>query len=100
MHTLIPREKITGGRDIVAAHRLHTFLEVPTKFTDWWTRLLADHGCFVLNTNFCSNLSKSTGGRPAQDFVTTGIVGAPGTLPIDSLPSRRRPNFSRLNPPS
>lgn len=71
MEALIPIQKSAGGRDVVSARTLHQFLEVSSKFTDWWARRLTDYPCFEENSDFCSFLSESTGGRPAEDFVIT-----------------------------
>ncbi|GAB2959209.1 phage antirepressor KilAC domain-containing protein [Hymenobacter coalescens] len=71
MEALIPINKSEGGKDVVSARRLHHYLEVPTKFTDWWARKLAEYPCFEENVDFCSILSESTGGRQATDYVIT-----------------------------
>lgn len=71
MKALIPINQSEGGKDVVSARVLHQFLEIPTKFTDWWARRLAEYPCFEENVDFCSILSESTGGRQAQDFVIT-----------------------------
>ncbi len=71
MEAIIPITKSPGGRDVVSARLLHEYLEVGAKFTDWWARRMAENPCFEENTDFCSILSESTGGRQAQDFVLT-----------------------------
>ena len=58
-----------SDRPTVSARELHKFLEVKTAFKDWFPRM-AEYG-FVEGTDFCSFLSESTGGRPAQDAQLT-----------------------------
>lgn len=53
------QEPIVSGRD------LHEFLGVKTAYKDWFPRM-CEYG-FNEGTDFCSFLSESTGGRPAQD---------------------------------
>lgn len=52
-----------NGRD------LHRALEVQTAYKDWFPRM-CEYG-FEEGKDFCSNLSKSTGGRPAADHILT-----------------------------
>lgn len=61
--------KITYENDqpAVSARELHEFLEVGTHFKDWFPRM-CEYG-FKEGEDFCSFLSESTGGRPAQDAV-------------------------------
>ena len=61
--------KITyeNDRPAVSARELHEFLEVGTHFKDWFPRM-CEYG-FKEGEDFCSFLSESTGGRPAQDAV-------------------------------
>lgn len=61
--------KITYNNDepAVSARDLHEFLEVKTAYKDWFPRM-CEYG-FVEGQDFCSFLSESTGGRPAQDAV-------------------------------
>lgn len=63
--------KITynNGRPAVSARDLHDFLEVKTAYKDWFPRM-CEYG-FTEGEDFCSFLSESTGGRPAQDAVLT-----------------------------
>lgn len=63
--------KVTYGRDrpTVSARELHGFLEVKTAFKDWFPRM-TEYG-FKEGEDFCSFLSESTGGRPAQDAQLT-----------------------------
>ena len=63
--------KITYNNDrpAVSARDLHDFLEVKTAYKDWFPRM-CEYG-FTEGDDFCSFLSESTGGRPAQDAVLT-----------------------------
>lgn len=63
--------KITYNNDrpAVSARDLHDFLEVKTAYKDWFPRM-REYG-FTEGEDFCSFLSESTGGRPAQDAVLT-----------------------------
>lgn len=58
-----------NDRPTVLARDLHDFLEVKTAFKDWFPRM-CEYG-FSEGTDFCSFLSESTGGRPAQDAQLT-----------------------------
>lgn len=53
----------------VSARELHDFLEVKTAYKDWFPRM-CDYG-FSEGIDFCSFLSESHGGRPAQDAQLT-----------------------------
>lgn len=56
----------TGEKPAVSARELHEFLEVETRFNDWFSRM-CEYG-FTEGEDFYSFLSKTpTGGRPAQD---------------------------------
>lgn len=63
--------KITYRDDqpAVSARELHALLEVKTAYKDWFPRM-CEYG-FIEGQDFCSFLSESTGGRPAQDAVLT-----------------------------
>lgn len=63
--------KITydNDRPTVSARELHEFLEVKTAYKDWFPRM-CEYG-FSEGIDFCSFLSESTGGRPAQDAQLT-----------------------------
>jgi len=50
------------------ARDLHQFLEVQTQFKDWIARRIEEYG-FEEGKDFCSNLSESTGGRPAKEYA-------------------------------
>lgn len=58
-----------NDRPTVLARDLHDFWEVKTAFKDWFPRM-CEYG-FSEGTDFCSFLSESTGGRPAQDAQLT-----------------------------
>lgn len=65
-----------GGEQIptVNARDLHAFLGVKTEFKDWIARRIKDFS-FVENTDFCSFLSESSGGRPSKEFsVSLGMA--------------------------
>lgn len=55
----------SNDRPAVSARDLHQFLEVGTRFNDWFPRM-CEYG-FSEGQDFYSILSESTGGRPAQD---------------------------------
>ena len=55
----------SNDRPVVSARELHDFLEVKTAYKDWFPRM-CEYG-FTEGQDFCSFLSESTGGRPAQD---------------------------------
>lgn len=55
----------SGEKPAVSARELHEFLEVKTAYKDWFPRM-CEYG-FSEGQDFCSFLSESTGGRPAQD---------------------------------
>lgn len=58
-----------NNRPTVLARDLYDFLEVKTAFKDWFPRM-CEYG-FSEGVDFCSFLSESTGGRPAQDHQLT-----------------------------
>ena len=58
-----------SDRPTVSARELHQFLEVATAYKDWFPRM-CEYG-FTEGQDFCSFLSESTGGRPAQDAQLT-----------------------------
>lgn len=68
MNELI-RVDFTGERPAVSARELHDFLEVKTAYKDWFPRM-CEYG-FTEGEDFCSFLSESTGGRPAQDAAVS-----------------------------
>lgn len=73
MNELIPITTATiGGTEVnaVDARILHAFLDVKTEFKDWIARRIRDFG-FQEDSDFCSFLSESFGGRPSKEFVVT-----------------------------
>lgn len=68
MNELI-RIDYTNDTPAVSARDLHEFLEVGTRFNDWFPRM-CEYG-FSEGQDFYSILSESTGGRPAQDAAMT-----------------------------
>ena len=68
MNELI-RVSYDDGRPTVSARELHEFLGVKTAYKDWFPRM-CEYG-FTEGQDFCSFLSESTGGRPAQDAQLT-----------------------------
>ena len=68
MNDLIPIS-YENERPTVSAKELHTFLEVGTRFNDWFPRM-CEYG-FQEGKDFCSILSKSSGGRPGSDHAVT-----------------------------
>ena len=65
MNDLIP-VSYDNERPTVSAKELHAFLEVGTRFNDWFPRM-CEYG-FAEYIDFYSNLSESTGGRPSADY--------------------------------
>lgn len=70
MDTLIPIN-YNSDRPTVSARELHKFLNVETRFNDWFRRM-TEYG-FSGGTDFYSFLSKTSeqGGRPATDYQLT-----------------------------
>lgn len=58
-----------NDRPVVSARDLHELLEVKTAYKDWFPRM-CEYG-FTEGQDFCSFLSESTGGRPAQDAAVS-----------------------------
>lgn len=58
-----------SDRPTVSGRDLHAALEIKTAYKDWFPRM-CDYG-FAEGTDFCSFMSKSTGGRPAVDHQLT-----------------------------
>lgn len=67
---LIPLAKSQGGKDVVSARLLYSFLEVATEFPLWFSRRVEEYG-FQKDVDFSSEVKESTGGRPAQEYVIT-----------------------------
>ena len=55
-----------GGLQTVSARELHEKLNVKTEFKDWIKRMI-EYG-FEDKKDFCSFLSKNTGGRPSKEY--------------------------------
>lgn len=68
MNALIPIRE-TEGRQAVSGRDLHAFLEVPTRYDQWFSRM-AEYG-FSEGEDFGSILTESTGGRPGVDHALT-----------------------------
>ena len=58
-----------NDRPTVMGRDLHEFLEVETRYNDWFKRM-TEYG-FTQNIDFYSILSKSSGGRPGADHAVT-----------------------------
>jgi len=52
------------------ARELHSVLGVDARFNDWVGRRIAEYG-FVEGEDFYSDLSRSTGGRPSDEYTLT-----------------------------
>jgi len=68
---VITKQQI-GSEEVnsVDARGLHEFLEVKTKFADWITRQIKQYN-FVINSDFCAFMRKSSGGRRREDYTIT-----------------------------
>ena len=53
----------------VSGRELHEFLEVETRYNDWFQRM-TEYG-FIDGTDFYSKMSKTSGGRPSVDHIMT-----------------------------
>lgn len=70
MNELIKTITRDDGKIAVSGRELHDFLEVDTRFNDWFQRM-AEYG-FTEGQDFYSFLSKTpSGGRPSTDYVMT-----------------------------
>ena len=56
-------------RPVVSGRELHTALQIETPYKKWFERM-TEYG-FTENKDFWTNLSESTGGRPATDHMLT-----------------------------
>lgn len=54
----------------VNARDLYEFLEVKTRFDIWIDRKIREYD-FIINSDFCTFLSESIGGRPATEYYIT-----------------------------
>lgn len=69
MNELIKVNYTESEQPTVSGRELHKALEVKTAYKDWFPRM-CEYG-FTEGKDFCSNLSESTGGRPAVDHALT-----------------------------
>lgn len=65
---LIPVMENEKGDQLVDARQLHQFLDVKTEFKDWIKRRL-DECDAIVDEDFSSFLSESTGGRPSKEYI-------------------------------
>lgn len=70
MNELIKIETSESSAPCVSGRELHAFLEVGTEYMKWTERYFIPFG-FEEGTDFSSELTKSTGGRPAIDHSLT-----------------------------
>ena len=64
MNELIKIETNENGEPRISGRELHEFLEVGTEYMKWTERYFIPFG-FEEGTDFSSEMTKSTGGRPA-----------------------------------
>lgn len=69
MNELIKIETNENGEPRIDGRDLHAFLEVETPYNKWFSRM-TEYG-FTENEDFWTNLSESTGGRPAVEHLMT-----------------------------
>lgn len=69
MNELIKIQHNENEDPVISGRELHEFLEVATAYKDWFPRMV-EYG-FDEGKDFCSKMSESTGGRPAQDHLLT-----------------------------
>lgn len=69
MNELIKINYENADRPTVLGRDLHEVLEIKTAYKDWFPRM-CEYG-FIEGEDFCSILSKSTGGRPSTDHQLT-----------------------------
>jgi anti-repressor protein len=67
MNELLKVQVNESQEPVMSARNLHEFLEIKTAYKDWFPRMV-EYG-FSEGTDFCSNLSESTGGRPGTDHI-------------------------------
>ena len=68
MNELIPIQ-YENEKPTVSGRELHAALEIETRYNDWFLRM-CEYG-FQEGKDFCSILSKSSGGRPGTDHAVT-----------------------------
>lgn len=69
MNELIKIETNENGEPRIDGRDLHAFLEIETPYNKWFSRM-TEYG-FTENEDFWTNLSESTGGRPAVEHLMT-----------------------------
>lgn len=69
MNELIKVNYDNPERPVVSGRELHEALQIDTPYKKWFDRM-TDYG-FIENKDFWTNLSESTGGRPATDHMLT-----------------------------
>lgn len=69
MNEIIKINYENADRPTVMGRDLHEVLEIKTAYKDWFPRM-CEYG-FIEGEDFCSILSKSTGGRPSTDHQLT-----------------------------
>lgn len=67
MNNLIEIQINENQEQTISGRELHMFLEVETKYNDWFQRML-QYG-FEEGKDFYSKMSESTGGRPSTDHI-------------------------------
>lgn len=69
---VVIKKSVIGGIEIntVDARELHEFLEVGTRFDIWFDRRVKEYD-FIINSDFCSFLIESSGGRPSTEYCIT-----------------------------
>ena len=71
---LVPVYEDREGRRIINAREMHAYLEAKWKFAEWIQNRIEQYG-FVEGEDFFRCNGKSTGGRPAQEFLITLDMG-------------------------
>jgi anti-repressor protein len=69
MNELIKVNYDNPERPVVSGRELHEALQIDTPYKKWFDRM-TEYG-FTENKDFWTNLSESTGGRPATDHILT-----------------------------
>ena len=67
---LIPLTNNNDGTQAVMGRDLHAFLESKEPYTRWISRHIEKYG-FVAGQDFLTEMSESTGGRPAENHILT-----------------------------
>ncbi len=69
MNELLKIKVTDDQKQTVSGRDLHMFLEIPTDYPHWFTRMCAYD--FTEGKDFQTKLSESTGGRPSIDHIMT-----------------------------